>query len=131
MDCDLNLEELVRENSQPSYEGLNGGVSGTNLEFPFYETEPASLRYESVSLTCCKYSLNTFSDFHPLSLITCIFSFLSVMRNEDLRRETGTGQMFEGSSSNSDSHTPNDIPGFAHSYATKFTPAEEIFERCR
>ncbi|KAL9856771.1 Phosphoinositide phosphatase SAC5 [Arabidopsis thaliana] len=99
MDCDLNLEELVRENSQPTYEGLNGGVSGTNLEFPFYETEPASL------------------------------SFLSVMRNEELMRETGSGQMFQGSSSNSDSHRPNDIPGFSHSYVTKFTPAEDIFER--
>lgn len=50
MDGDLNLVELVRENSQPSHEGLNGGISGTNLDFPFCETEPASLRYESDSL---------------------------------------------------------------------------------
>lgn len=53
------------------------------------------------------------------------------MPNEDLSRETGSGQMFLGSSSNSDSHRPNDVPGFAHSYKTKFTPAEEIYERCR
>ncbi|XP_019090804.1 PREDICTED: phosphoinositide phosphatase SAC5 [Camelina sativa] len=100
MDCDLNLGELVRENSQPSHEGLNGGVSGANLDFPFCETEPASL------------------------------SFLSVMRNEDLLRETRSGQMFPGSSSNYVAHRPTDVPGFAHSYKTKFTPAEEMFERC-
>ncbi|KAL1224123.1 Phosphoinositide phosphatase SAC5 [Cardamine amara subsp. amara] len=100
MEGDLNLEELVRENSQPSHEGLNGGISGTNLEFPLYETEPVSL------------------------------SFLSVMCCEDHMRGIGSNQMFPGSCSYSESDRPDDIPGFAHSYKTEFTPAEEIVERC-
>ncbi|XP_024008255.1 phosphoinositide phosphatase SAC5 [Eutrema salsugineum] len=99
MDGDLNLEELAQEIAQPSREGLNGGISETNSEFPFYETEPTSL------------------------------SFSSVMRNEDHLRRTVSSQMFPGSSSNSNSHMLDDIPGFSHSYKTKFTPAEEIFER--
>lgn len=73
MDGDLNMEELVLE-TQPSREGLNGGISGTlnggisetNIDFAFYETEPASLKYESESLlTCCKHSLLLFSDSPP------------------------------------------------------------------
>ncbi|CAH2037189.1 unnamed protein product [Thlaspi arvense] len=99
MDVDLNLEELAQEIPQPSREGLNGGISETNSEFPFYETEAAS------------------------------FSFSSVMRNEDHLRGAGSSQVLPGSSSNADSHRPEDIPGFGHSYQTKFTPAEEIFER--
>ncbi|VVA91635.1 unnamed protein product [Arabis nemorensis] len=98
MDGDLNLEEQALE-TQPSREGLNGGISETNSDFAFYETEPASLDF--LSVTCC----------------------------EDHLKGAGPSEMFPGSCSNSDSHkSPNDIPGFAHSYKTKFTPVEEIFE---
>ncbi|ESQ35070.1 hypothetical protein EUTSA_v10006841mg [Eutrema salsugineum] len=96
---DVNSEELVLEDPQPSREGINGAISETTSEICFNETEPASL------------------------------SFLSAIRTEDHLRGTGSSQMFPGSSSTSDSRR-HDVPGFSHSYKTKFTPVEETLERC-
>ena len=39
--------------------------------------------------------------------------------------------MFPDSGSTSDSQGLDDVPGFSHSYNTKFTTADEMFERCR
>ncbi|KAH0913053.1 hypothetical protein HID58_036374 [Brassica napus] len=49
---------------------------------------------------------------------------------EDHLRGTGSKQMFPDSGSTSDSQGLDDVPGFSHSYNTKFTTADEMFERC-
>lgn len=132
MGIDLNAEELAQEVPPPSRENVNGGISETNSQFPFYENGAASSRYESSESLSLK--LVARSDcysflIHSYSLITS-YAFSSVMRIEDLSIGTRPSQMLPGSSSNSDSQRPHDdIPGFGHSYKTQFTPAEEIFER--
>jgi len=54
MGIDLNVEELEKEVPPPSRETLNGGISETNLQFPFYENGAASsssvMRVEDLSL---------------------------------------------------------------------------------
>ncbi|KAF8114273.1 hypothetical protein N665_0039s0037 [Sinapis alba] len=57
-------------------------------------------------------------------------SIHSAIRDEDHLRGTESRQMFPGSSSMSDSHWLDDVPGFSHSYNAKFATADEMFERC-
>uniref|UniRef100_A0A1J3GAA0 Phosphoinositide phosphatase SAC5 n=1 Tax=Noccaea caerulescens TaxID=107243 RepID=A0A1J3GAA0_NOCCA len=54
MGIDLNVEELAQEIHPPSPETLNGGISETNSQFPFYENGAASsssvMRMEDLSI---------------------------------------------------------------------------------
>lgn len=97
---ELNLEEPILENPEPSREGLNGVIWETTSESGFIEAEPTS----------------------P--------SFHSAIVDEDHLRRTGSRQMLQGSSSMSDFLGLDDVPGFSHSYNARFTPADEMFELC-
>ncbi|KAG5392459.1 hypothetical protein IGI04_022422 [Brassica rapa subsp. trilocularis] len=97
---ELNLEEPILENPEPSREGLNGVIWETTSESGFIEAEPTS------------------PTFH------------SAIVDEDHLRRTGSRQMLQGSSSMSDFLGLDDVPGFSHSYNARFTPADEMFEIC-
>ncbi|KAF3588470.1 hypothetical protein F2Q69_00026956 [Brassica cretica] len=98
---ELNLEEPILENPEPSREGLNGVIWETTSESGFIEAEPTSPR-----------------------------CFHSAIVDEDHLRRTGSRQMLQGSSSMSDFLGQDDVPGFSHSYNARFTPADEMFELC-
>ncbi|KAG2305380.1 hypothetical protein Bca52824_034031 [Brassica carinata] len=97
---ELNLEETILENPEPSREGLNGVIWETTSDSGYNEAEPAS----------------------P--------SFRSAIGDEDHLRRTGSRQMLHGSSSVSDFLGLDDVPGFSHSYNARFTHADEMFELC-
>ncbi|XP_010537649.1 PREDICTED: phosphoinositide phosphatase SAC5-like isoform X2 [Tarenaya hassleriana] len=54
-DGDFNIEEAVNRDPQSSRDGLNGGISESNPDFPVFENEASSLSF--LSAICCEHHL--------------------------------------------------------------------------